>query len=332
MVWIEGGTFLMGSNQHYREERPAHEVRVNGFWIDRTCVTNQQFARFVRETGYVTLAERPANAADYPGAKPEMLVPASLVFQPPPGRVDVREHFSSATHARQEAGWTYVPGADWRHPRGPGSSIEQLHEHPVVHVAFDDAMAYASWAGKRLPTEAEWEFAVRGALNGAELAGGNELRPGGKRMASTWQSEFPCQNLLEDGYEGTAPVGAFPASGYGLPDRAGDFVVGDVWQWTVDWYVEHGSGEPPRAGTAHTPSYCKDSPWDQPRAGEPEQSYDPRLPNLRVPRKAIKGGSFPSAPNDCRRYRPAARMGHPVDTSSCHVGFRCVIRYDGLVP
>ena len=218
MVWIEGGSFLMGSNHHYREERPAHEVRVNGFWIDRTCVTNEQFARFVRETGYVTLAERPANATDYPGAKPEMLAPASMVFQPPPGRVDVLEQFGSATHARQRAVWAYVPGADWRHPRGPGSSIEQLHDHPVVHVAFEDAMAYASWAGKRLPTEAEWEFAARGGLNGAEFVWGNELEPGGKLMANTWQGEFPYQNLVQDGYEWTSPVCAFPPNGYGLHD------------------------------------------------------------------------------------------------------------------
>lgn len=272
MVWIEGGTFLTGSNQRDREERPADEVRVNGFWIDCTCVTNEQFARFVRETGYVTLAERLANAAR---------------------------------------------GGDWLHPLGPDSSIEQLQDHPVVHVAFEDAMAYASWTGKRLPTEVEWELAAYGGRNGAQFVGGRELLPNGKVRANIWLGELPYQNLLEDSRERISPAGAVAAQGHGLFDGAGDsmarnfiagnftvgnfrvgnFRVGEVWQWTTDWYVEPGSGE----------GAC----------------------GLRVPRKAIKGGSFSGAAND---GRAAERRGHPIDTSSCHVGFRCVIRYDGPLP
>ena len=303
MVWIPGRPFLMGSNNHYPEEAPAHEVRVGGFWIDIYTVTNAQFARFVEATGYVTAAERPANSADYPGAKPELLAPSSVVFHKPRQRVDLRNHHNW---------WRYVPGADWRHPDGPGSSLEGRERHPVVHVAYEDAEAYARWLGKELPTEAEWELAARGGLDGAEYAWGNEFVPGGKMLANTWQGEFPVENLLTDGFEDRAPVGSFPPNGYGLYDMAGN-----VWQWTTDWYQDrHEIVDACCAGV-------------RPVGGERERSYDPRMPDIRIPRKVMKGGSYLCAPNYCRRYRPAARMAQPVDTSTCHLGFRCVVRSQG---
>ena len=300
MVWIPGGTFLMGSDRHYPEEAPAHKVTVNGFWMDRYAVTNADFRRFVEATRYVTLAERPANAADYPGAKSELLEPSAVVFRKTAGPVDLRNPHNW---------WTYVRGADWRHPRGPGSTLQGLWKHPVVHVAYEDVEAYAKWAGKALPTEAEWEFAARGGLEGAEYAWGDELTPGGKSMCNTWQGEFPWQNLLSDGYEWTAPVGSFPPNGYGLYE-----VAGNVWEWTTDWYQEHGKIEQ---------ACCT---LENPRGGEAEQSYDPRLPHVRIPRKVMKGGSYLCAPNYCRRYRPAARMAQPVDTAIGHLGFRCIVR------
>jgi len=300
MPWIPGGTFLMGSDHHYPEEAPAHKVTVNGFWMDPHVVTNAQFKRFVDATGYVTLAERPADPADYPGAKPEMLAPSSVMFKKAPGPVDLRNHYNW---------WVYVPGANWRHPRGPASNIRTLMDHPVVHVAFEDAEAYAKWVGKELPTEAEWEFAARGGLDGAEFAWGSELMPGGKAMANTWQGAFPWQNLLEDGYEWTAPVGAFPPNGYGLYEMAGN-----VWEWTTDWYQDHAKIEK---------ACCT---IDNPRGGARDGSFDPRTPDIRIPRKVMKGGSYLCAPNYCRRYRPAARMPQAIDTSTCHLGFRCMVR------
>jgi formylglycine-generating enzyme len=303
MVWIPGRSFLMGSNDHYPEEAPAHEVRVGGVWIDIYTVTNEQFARFVEATGYVTVAERPANPADYPGAKPELLAPSSVVFHKPRQRVDLRNHYNW---------WRYVPGADWRHPDGPGSSIEGRQRHPVVHVAYEDAEAYARWVGKDLPTEAEWELAARGGLDGAEYGWGNEFAPGGKMLANTWQGEFPVENLLTDGFEDRAPVGSFPPNGYGLYDMAGN-----VWQWTTDWYQDrHQIVDACCAGA-------------RPKGSEREKSYDPQMPEIRIPRKVMKGGSYLCAPNYCRRYRPAARMAQPVDTSTCHLGFRCVVRPQG---
>jgi sulfatase modifying factor 1 len=206
----------------------------------------------------------------------------------------------------------YVAGADWRHPRGPDSSLQGLWNHPVVHVAFEDAQAYAKWAGKDLPTEAEWEFAARGGLDAAEFAWGDEFTPGGRHMANTWQGEFPWQNLLQDAYEWTAPVGSFPPNGYGLHEMAGN-----VWEWTTDWYQEHGKIE-------H--ACCT---LDNPRGGAAEASHDPRMSNVRIPRKVMKGGSYLCAPNYCRRYRPAARMAQEIDTSTCHLGFRCIKRVQG---
>lgn len=300
MVWIPGGTFLMGSDSHYPEEKPAHTVRVDGFWMDTHTVTNRDFEAFVRATGYVTLAERRANPADYPGAKPEMLAPSSIMFKNPAGSVDMRNHYHW---------WVYVAGADWRHPRGPASNIRRLADHPVVHVAFEDVMAYAHWAGKEIPTEAEWEFAARGGLDGAEFAWGDELAPGGVQMANTWQGEFPYRNTLEDGYEYTAPVGSFPANGYGLFDMAGN-----VWQWTSDWYQDHAKIDSP----------CCTA--ENPRGARQEASYDPRQAQLRIARKVTKGGSHLCAPNYCRRYRPAARMAQPMDTSISHLGFRLIVR------
>jgi sulfatase modifying factor 1 len=225
MAFIPGGAFLMGSDRHYLEEAPAHRVSVGAFWIDRCTVTNRDFQRFIDATGHTTLAERPANAADYPGAKPELLAPSSIVFKKAPRGTGLDSHFNW---------WAYVPGADWRHPRGPSSSIKGLEDHPVVHVGFEDAEAYARWAGKDLPTEAEWEFAARGGLSGAEYVWGDEFMPDGQHMANTWQGQFPWQNLYEDGYAWTSPVGSFPANGYGLSDMAGN-----VWEWTADWYQEH---------------------------------------------------------------------------------------------
>jgi sulfatase modifying factor 1 len=300
MVWIPGGSFAMGSNDHYPEEAPVHDVTVDGFWMDKYPVTNGQFRRFVEATGHVTVAERQPNPVDYPGAKPELLVPASIVFRKAKHPVDLRNHYNW---------WTYVPGADWRHPEGPGSSLKDRARHPVLHVAYDDAVAYASWVGKALPTEAEWEFAARGALEGAVYAWGDEFAPRGRQMANTWQGAFPWENLVIDGYEGTAPVGQFPPNGYGLCD-----MIGNVWEWTTDWYEDRHDG-------AH--SCC---PSVNPRGGERERSYDPSTPEVRIPRKVIKGGSYLCAPNYCRRYRPAARMAQAVDTSTCHLGIRLIVR------
>lgn len=301
MVELPGGVFRMGSDEHYAEEKPTRKVRVGAFRIDPYPVTNREYARFVQATGYVTSAERPANAEDYPGADPAMLAPASVVFARTPGPVDLRNHYQW---------WRYIAGADWRHPQGPQSSIDGLEEHPVVHVAFDDALAYAQWAGKELPSEAEWEFAARGGCaDEAEFAWGDELVPQGRYMANTWQGDFPWQNLESDGYLGTSPVGAFAPNGYGLYD-----MIGNVWEWTADWYQTHDQlpGKP----------CCT---LEDPRGGTRETSHDPRA-NVVVPRRVMKGGSHLCAPNYCRRYRPAARMAQPIDTSTCHVGFRCIVR------
>jgi sulfatase modifying factor 1 len=306
MAWIPPGTFLMGSDRHYPEEAPARSVAVDGFWMDVHSVTNADFRRFVAATGHVTLAERPANPEDYPGAQPALLAPASVVFTPPRGRVDLRDHFQW---------WSYVPGACWRRPRGPGSTVEGLDQHPVVHVSFDDAAAYAAWVGKALPTEAEWERAARGGLEGAAYAWGDELEPGGRVMAKIWQGEFPGENRACDGHDWTAPVGAFPANGYGLFD-----MTGNVWEWTTDWYE----------GRRRAPASC--CAVKNPTGGARAASVDPCMKELAIPRKVTKGGSFLCAPNYCRRYRPAARMAQPIDTTTCHLGFRCILRPGAAIP
>ena len=299
-MWIPGGSFLMGSNDHYPEEAPARTVQVDGFWMEAHPVTNAQFQHFVEETAYLTVAERVPNPEDYPGANREMLVPGSLVFRKPPHRVE------AADFSRW---WAWVPGACWRHPEGPGSSITERAEHPVVHIAFEDAETYARWTGKELPTEAEWERAARGGLEGAVYAWGNELAPGGRIMANYWQGEFPHQNLLTDGFERTSPVGSFPPNGFGLLD-----MTGNVWEWTRDWYQD------PKAA----PKFC--CAKLNPKGGTAESSYDPQAPQIRIPRKVLKGGSYLCAASYCLRYRPAARIAQQIDTGTCHQGFRCIAR------
>src|SRR4051794_23473666 len=233
MIWIEGGVFRMGSDRHYAEEAPVHRVAVDGFWIDRTPVTNRQFKDFVRATGHVTVAEIVPKAEDYPGALPHMIYAGSLTFTPPGHAVDLRDY---------SQWWSFTKGADWRHPYGPKSNINALDNHPVVHVAFRDALAYAQWAGKELPSEAEWEFAARGGLDGADYAWGDELTPNGRHMANTWQGEFPRQNTNVDGFERTSPVTAFPPNGHGVYD-----MIGNVWEWTADWYSQKHQGDAPNA-------------------------------------------------------------------------------------
>jgi formylglycine-generating enzyme len=302
MVWIPGGEFWMGSDEHYPEERPRHRVIVDGFWMDRSPVTNGRFAAFAAATHHTTFAELPPNPADYPGARLDMLHPGSLVFVRPSAPVDLRDI---------SQWWHFVLGADWRHPHGPRSSIDELGDHPVVHVTFGDAEAFARWEGKSLPTEAEWEFAARGGLDGATYAWGEELMPGGRAMANTWQGRFPHENTLIDGWESTSPVTAFPPNGYGLND-----MIGNVWEWTTDWY------RPGHVGDAA--KHC--CVPHNPRGGTMLGSIDRGVRDIRIPRRVLKGGSHLCAPNYCRRYRPAARFPEPIDTSTSHVGFRCIVR------
>jgi formylglycine-generating enzyme required for sulfatase activity len=302
MAEIAGGTFRMGSDRHYPEEAPVHRVTVGGFWMDRTPVTNHQFRAFVQATGHVTLAEKVPDPKDYPGALPHMLRAGSLVFRPPARAAGLRDW---------SQWWSFTFGACWRRPYGPGSSIRGMGDHPVVHVAYADAEAYARWAGKELPTEAEWEYAARGGLDQAEFAWGDELMPGGRPMANTWQGDFPFRNTREDGYERTSPVTAFPPNGYGLLD-----MTGNVWEWTSDFYAPRHPADAPKACCIP----------QNPRGGAEERSYDPCMPEIRIPRRVLKGGSHLCAPNYCRRYRPAARHPQPVDSSTSHIGFRCIIR------
>ncbi len=305
MVWIPGGTFLMGSNDFYPEERPQYPETVGGFWMDRFAVTNQEFARFVDATGYVTLAEQPPRAEDYPGADPALLVPGSLVFRRTKGPVDLGDW-------RQW--WVWTRGACWRKPKGAGTSVRDLQRHPVVHVAYEDVEAFARWAGKEIPSEAEWERAARGGLEGAAFTWGDEQVAGGRPMANTWEGEFPWENRLRDRYYGTSPVGTYPPNGYGLYDMAGN-----VWEWTSDWYAaRHHEG-------AVVKSCCTPSGGLGCR-GDVAQSYDPREPAIRIPRKVLKGGSHLCAPNYCLRFRPAARSPQMVDTGMSHIGFRCIVR------
>jgi formylglycine-generating enzyme len=302
MIRIPAGSFRMGSDRHYPEEAPVHRVTVDGFWIDPTPVTNAQFRRFVQATGYVTWAEIAPDPKDYPGALPHMLKAGGLVFAQPKKRVDLSDW---------SQWWNFTFGANWRRPYGKGSHIGGLDDRPVVQIAYKDAEAYAKWASKELPTEAEWEFAARGGLDRAEFAWGEEFTPAGKHMANTWQGNFPRDNELTDGFARTSPVRAFPANGYGVHD-----MIGNVWEWTTDWYSTRHAADAPKACCVP----------ENPRGGALEASYDPRQPTVRIPRKVLKGGSHLCAPNYCRRYRPAARHAEPVDTSTSHVGFRCIVR------
>ena len=303
MRWIPGGTSLMGSEDFYPDEGPVHQVTVDGFWMDEHQVTVADFRRFVRAAGYITLAERPLDPDDYPDADRDLLVPGALVFHPTPGPVDLDDYRNW---------WSYVPGANWLRPEGPDSDTNGRDRHPVTHVAWEDVEAYAAWAGKTLPTEAEWEYAARGGLEGKIFTWGDELKPRGRMMANTWQGEFPWQNLLEDGYQRTSPVKSFPPNGYGLHDMAGN-----VWEWTADFY-----GSRHLDDTAHA---CCGPPMN-PRVTSPERSYNVGQPGEQFPRRVVKGGSHLCAPNYCLRYRPAARQPQSIDTSMGHLGFRCVVR------
>jgi formylglycine-generating enzyme required for sulfatase activity len=300
MVWIPDGEFIMGCEYPgMGDAQPLHRVRLKGFWMDRTEVTNEQFERFVAATGYLTVAERTPDweemkkqlPPDTPKPPADKLVPGSLVFTPP------RESVSLENHTQW---WSWVPGANWRHPEGPGSDLQGREQHPVVHVCWEDAAAYARWANKRLPTEAEWEYAARGGLDRKLYCWGDELKPGGKWMANIWQGQFPYENTEEDGYRGTAPVGSFPPNGYGLHDMAGN-----VWEWCADWYQ---------------PDYYLHSPTDDPQG--PPDSYDPHEPG--IPKRVQRGGSFLCSDLYCTRYLPGARGKGAPDSGASHIGFRCV--------
>lgn len=302
MRLLAGGEFTMGSERFYPEERPRRRVRVDPFWIDDTPVTNAEFAAFVAATGYRTFAEVAPDPADYPGMLPELARAGSLVFRQPRGTVDLEDF-------RQW--WSFCFDACWRTPLGPRSSIDGSSDHPVVHVAYQDAQAYAAWAGKTLPTEAQWEYAARGGRDDADFAWGDELAPGERMLANFWQGEFPWHNEMLDGWERTSPVRTFPANDFGLFD-----MIGNVWEWTADWY-SHPADFRKRPGSCCVPA--------NPRGGREEGSYDPAMPGQGIGRKVLKGGSHLCAPNYCQRYRPAARYPQPIDTSTGHVGFRCVM-------
>jgi formylglycine-generating enzyme len=304
MLWVPPGEFSMGSAEFYPEERPVRRVVLDGFWMDEHPVTVAQFRRFVKATGYVTWAERAPDPAAYPDALPELLVAGSLVFTGSARPVDLSD---------VRNWWTWTPGADWRHPEGPHTTLHGRERHPATHVAYADGRAYAAWAGKDLPTEAQWEYAARGGLDGKVYCWGDEFAPKGRMMANTWQGEFPWQNLLLDGYERTSPVKAFPPNGYGLHDMAGN-----VWEWTCDYFA-------PGQSAGSDPACCA---VRNPRVTSPDQSYDTTAPGGLLPRLVIKGGSHLCAPNYCLRYRPAARQGQAIDTTSSHIGFRCILRPD----
>ena len=293
MVLIPGGAFWMGSDTGPADERPQHQVKVDAFWIDQHEVTNEQFSHFIESTNYVTTAERAPSPDDFPGVSPDKLVPGSLVFTPPLTKDPPPDQPLSW--------WQFVPGANWRHPDGPGSGIEDRAKHPVVHVSWDDAVAYCKWAGKRLPTEAEWEYASRGGLDRKEYVWGDEQQPLGRHAANIWQGRFPDENTKEDGFVATAPVGSFPSNGYGLYDMAGN-----VWEWCADWY---------------RPDYYAHSSATNPSG--PASSYDPDEPG--ATKRVERGGSYLCTDQYCGSFRPARRMKTSPDTSLCHTGFRCVL-------
>lgn len=306
MVWVPGGEFSMGcldprtvphgGPDPMADARPVHRVRVDGFWMDATEVTNAQFAAFVAATGYVTVAERAPTAEEFPDAPPENLVAGSVVFTPPTETVSLDNHLRW---------WAYVKGADWRHPLGPESSIEGREQEPVVHVAFDDAAAYARWAGKRLPTEAEWEFAARGGLAGALYPWGNEFQPADRWMANTWQGRFPGENTAADGYTGLAPVGRFPPNAYGLHDMSGN-----VWEWCADWY------RPDTYAKAAASGAVTDNLLG------PDSSFDPQEPGQ--PKRVQRGGSYLCSESYCARYIVGSRGKGEISSATNHIGFRCV--------
>ena len=293
MVWIPGGSFTMGTDQGYRDEKPVRQVKVDGFWIDPHEVTNAQFSQFVEDTGYKTVAEKPPEPI--PNAPPELMKPGSAVFKQP----------GAVASADITQWWHYVPGANWRQPEGPGSSIQGRENHPVVHIAHEDALAYAKWAGRSLPTEAQWEFAARAGAE-STFPWGDSLAPEGKHMANTWTGTFPTKNSKADGYVFSAPVGCFPANANGLYD-----MIGNVWEWTADWYAP---GHDARA-------------TDNPAGPPKEKSHDRRNPGFPV--KVIKGGSYLCAPNYCMRYRPAARHAQDTGLGTNHIGFRTVLNAPG---
>ena len=301
MVRIDGGTFLMGSAEFYPEERPVHSASVGGFWMDRHLVTVAEYRRFVHATGYVTLAELAPDPANYPDVATEALVPGALVFRMPPEPVGL---------ADWRQWWSFVPGADWRHPFGPHSTVEGREMHPVTQIAYADAAAYAAWVGKSLPTEAEWEYAARGGLEGAMFAWGDEFMPQDQRMANTWHGEFPWRYSPDVGGHhepSTTPVCMYPPNGHGLYD-----MTGNVWEWTADYFTQdHSSALPGLSYASNGASH---------NGSLPEESLE------RYPRRVTKGGSHLCAPNYCLRYRPAARQGQTEDTATCHLGFRCVVR------
>jgi formylglycine-generating enzyme required for sulfatase activity len=310
MVWIPGGEFTMGTDSElgWPDEKPAHRVRVDGFFMDATEVTNAQFRRFVDATGYVTTAEKPPVLEEImrqspPGTKPpakEDLVPGSLVFQMTKGPVDLRDY---------SQWWHWTPGANWKHPEGPASNLDGRDEHPVVQVSWDDAVAFAHWAGKRLPTEAEWEFAARGGLDGKPYVWGEEAPgAGGKWQANIWQGQFPWKNTKEDGYERTAPAKSYAPNGHGLYDMAGN-----VWEWCADWYDRELYRRRAGRGVIVNPT-------------GPDSTIDPNCPSM--PQRVQRGGSFLCSDAYCSRYRPSARHGCSPDTGMAHVGFRCVMSND----
>ncbi len=290
MVWVPGGKYWMGDNT-LADARPEHLVRVGGFWMAAHEVTNAAYAKFAEATSYKTVAELPPDPAEFPGAPPENLVPGSIVFTPPEGPVPLDNHL---------AWWSYVPGASWRHPEGPDSTIEGRENHPVVHISWTDAMAYADWAGKRLPTEAEWEFAARGGLDRQPYCWGRELRPGGEWRSNIWQGNFPNQNTQRDGFRTTAPVGSFKPNPFGLYDLSGN-----VWEWCSDWY------------RPDTYLYSSDK---NPQG--PVSSFDPQEPGL--PKRVQRGGSFMCSDLYCKRYVPGSRGKGEISSAAGHIGFRCV--------
>ena len=297
MAWVPGGSFLMGSEDFYPEERPVRPAGVDGFWMDRHPVTVAAFRRFVKATGYLTVAERPLEPARYPGADPALLVPGALVFRKTPGPVPLDDY---------RRWWQYVPGADWRRPQGPGGGQGAQDTHPVTQVAYEDALAYADWAGRSLPTEAEWEYAARGGLEGAPYVWGHEREPRGRRMANIWYGDFPWRLDTPSGRPGTTAVGRYSANGYGLYDMAGN-----VWEWTADRYT----ASRPGAASCCSPTASPASP------ASPSEPADGGFT-----RRTVKGGSHLCAASYCVRYRPAARQGESEDTSTSHLGFRCILR------